>query len=168
MFSKIFRNNCFEKHLRTIASIYNFKNLFNTLNASLSSYRNQSVRSALRNVAKFTRKNLCYFVATCLKKSQVHRCFPLNFLKFLRTPFLQNTSGRLFLDCLHYANSSYLTLKSSENLWLQKNHKKTRSYLIRLNLLNIRSEIWRRFLVLKKWSNQLLFWVKNVFISYSF
>ena len=100
MFSKIFRNNCFEKHLRTIASIYNFKNLFNTLNASLSSYRNQSVRSALRNFAKFTRKNLCYFVATCLKKSQVHRCFPLNFLKFLRTPFLQNTSGRLFLDCL--------------------------------------------------------------------
>ena len=100
MFSKIFRNNCFEKHLRTIASIYNFKNLFNTLNASLSSYRNQSVRSALRNFAKFTRKNLCYFVATCLKKRQVHRCFPLNFLKFLRTPFLQNTSGRLFLDCL--------------------------------------------------------------------
>ena len=100
MFSKIFRNNCFEKHLRTIASIYNFKNLCNTLNASLSSYRNQSVRSALRNFAKFTRKNLCYFVATCLKKRQVHRCFPLNFLKFLRTPFLQNTSGRLFLDCL--------------------------------------------------------------------
>ena len=100
MFSKIFRNNCFEKHLRMIASIYNFKNLFNTLNASLSSYRNQSVRSALRNFAKFTRKNLCYFVATCLKKRQVHRCFPLNFLKFLRTPFLQNTSGRLFLDCL--------------------------------------------------------------------
>ena len=26
-----------------------------------------------------------------------HRCFPVNFEKFLRTPFSQNTSGRLLL-----------------------------------------------------------------------
>ena len=26
-----------------------------------------------------------------------HRCFPVRFSKFLRTPFLQNTSGRLLL-----------------------------------------------------------------------
>ena len=26
-----------------------------------------------------------------------HGCFPVNFAKFLRTPFLQNTSGRLLL-----------------------------------------------------------------------
>ena len=32
-----------------------------------------------------------------IKKRLWHRCFPLNFAKFLRTPFLQNTSGRLFL-----------------------------------------------------------------------
>ena len=25
-------------------------------------------------------------------------CFPVNFVKFLRTPFLQNTPGRLFLE----------------------------------------------------------------------
>ena len=25
----------------------------------------------------------------------MHRCFPLNFVKFLSTPFLQNTSGQL-------------------------------------------------------------------------
>ena len=35
--------------------------------------------------------------ATLLKKRLWHRCFPLNFVKFLRTPFLQNTSGRLVL-----------------------------------------------------------------------
>ena len=29
-----------------------------------------------------------------LKKRPWHRCFPVNFAKFLRTPFLQNTSGR--------------------------------------------------------------------------
>ena len=36
--------------------------------------------------------------ATLLKKSLWHRCFPVNFQKFLRTPFLQNTSGRLLLN----------------------------------------------------------------------
>ena len=35
--------------------------------------------------------------ATLLKKRLWHRCFPVNFVKFLRTPFLQNASGRLLL-----------------------------------------------------------------------
>ena len=34
--------------------------------------------------------------ATLLKKRLWHRCFPVNFAKFLRTPFLQNTSGGCF------------------------------------------------------------------------
>ena len=36
--------------------------------------------------------------ATLLKKILWHRCFPVNFTKLLRTPFLQNTSGWLLLD----------------------------------------------------------------------
>ena len=32
-----------------------------------------------------------------LKKRLLHRCFPVNFVKFLRTPFLQNTFGQLLL-----------------------------------------------------------------------
>ena len=35
--------------------------------------------------------------ATLLKNRLCHRCFPVNFVKFLRTPFLQNTTGRLLL-----------------------------------------------------------------------
>ena len=35
--------------------------------------------------------------ATLLKKILRHRCFPVNFVKFLRTTFSQNTSGRLLL-----------------------------------------------------------------------
>ena len=35
--------------------------------------------------------------ATLLKKRLGHRCFPMNFTKFLKEPFLQNTSGRLLL-----------------------------------------------------------------------
>ena len=30
-----------------------------------------------------------------------HGCFPVNFVKFLRTPFLQNTSGRLLLEYIN-------------------------------------------------------------------
>ena len=33
-----------------------------------------------------------------LKKSFWYRCFPVNFVKFLRTPFLKITSGRLLLN----------------------------------------------------------------------
>ena len=46
-------------------------------------------KGVLRNFAKFTGKHLC--------QRLWHRCFPVNFAKFLRTFFLQNTSGRLFL-----------------------------------------------------------------------
>ena len=36
--------------------------------------------------------------ATLLKKRLWHRCFPAIFVKFLRTPFVQNTSERLLLE----------------------------------------------------------------------
>ena len=36
--------------------------------------------------------------ATLLKKRLWYRCFPMNFVKFLRTTFLQNTSERLLLN----------------------------------------------------------------------
>ena len=40
-------------------------------------------KGVLKNFTKFTGKHLCQF--------------PVNFVKFLGTPFLQNTSGRLLL-----------------------------------------------------------------------
>ena len=63
-----------------------------------------------RNSAQFKGKHLCKSLffnkvaglrpASLLKKRPWHRCFPVNFAKFLRTPFLQNTSGRLLLAYL--------------------------------------------------------------------
>ena len=53
----------------------------------------------LRNFAKFTGKHLCqrlFINETLFKKSLWHRCFPINFAKFLRAPFLQNSSGGCF------------------------------------------------------------------------
>ena len=42
------------------------------------------------------------FQASLLKKGLWHRCFPINFAKFLQTPFLQNTFGRLILAIMLY------------------------------------------------------------------
>ena len=82
-----------------------------------SSHRRCSVRKGvLRNFAKFTGKHLCQRLffnkvaglrpVTLLKKSLWHRCFPVNFAKFLRTPFLQNTSGRLLLFLFRESKST--------------------------------------------------------------
>ena len=55
-------------------------------------------KGVLRNFTKFTEKHLCQSLffnkvaalrpATLLKKRLWHSCFPVNFVKFLRTPFL--------------------------------------------------------------------------------
>ena len=40
-----------------------------------------------------------------------HRYFPVNYAKFLRTPFLQNTSGRLLLANILRISSTELSNK---------------------------------------------------------
>ena len=71
-----------------------------------SSHQKCSVKQyVLRNFAKFRGKHLrqsLFFnkvagTATLLKKRLLHRCFPVNFAKFLQTPLSQKTSGRLLL-----------------------------------------------------------------------
>ena len=64
-------------------------------------------KGVLRNFAELTGKHLCQSLVfdkvaglsptTFLKKRLWHRCSPRNFAKFLRTPFLKNTSGQLLL-----------------------------------------------------------------------
>ena len=77
-----------------------------------SSHQKCSARKGVfRNFAKFRGKRMCQVVffnkiagpepATLLKKTLWHRCFPVNSVKFLRSLFSQNTSGRLFLDNHH-------------------------------------------------------------------
>ena len=63
-------------------------------------------KGVLRNFAKLAGKHLCHRLffnkvadlrpATLFKKRHWHRCFPMNFTKFLRIPFLQNTYGGCF------------------------------------------------------------------------
>ena len=51
--------------------------------------------------------------ATLLKKRLWNRCFPMNFVKFLRTFFLQNSSGRLLPTNLDNYKNEHLS-----NTWL--------------------------------------------------
>ena len=57
-------------------------------------------KGLLKNFTKFTGKRLCWSLffnevaglpATLLKKRLQHRCFPVNFVKFSRTPFFYRT-----------------------------------------------------------------------------
>ena len=67
-------------------------------------------KGALIDFTKFTGKHLRQSLflnkvtglraATLLKKKLWHKCFPVNFAKFLRTPYLQNTSERLKVSCM--------------------------------------------------------------------
>ena len=74
----------------------------------ISQGRGSIKKSVLKNLTKFTGKLLCRSLffnkvaglrrATLLKKLLRRKCFPVNFAKFLRTTFLQNTSRRQFLE----------------------------------------------------------------------
>ena len=76
------------------------KNLSVELLSVLKSSRQEVFckKVVLKNFFKFTVKHLCHGLffnkvaglrpATLLKKRLWHRCFPVNFAKFLRTPFL--------------------------------------------------------------------------------
>ena len=76
-------------------------------NNKSSHWRCSVKKDVLRNFAKFTEKHLCeslFFnkvsdlrAAILSKKRLWHRCSPVNFAKFLRTTFLQNTLRRLLL-----------------------------------------------------------------------
>ena len=72
--------------------------IFETIGERSSRSETVCKKGVLRNFIKFTGKHLCqsFFFnkfaglrsATLLKKRLWHTCFPVNFVKFLRTPFL--------------------------------------------------------------------------------
>ena len=104
---------------------------FNIVKKDRSSHRRYSVRNGvLRNLAKFTGKHLCQspffnkaaglILATLSKKSLWPRCFPVNFGKFLRTPFF----------------TEHLWVTASENSNLL-NEKSEKSFIVSLSFVSI-------------------------------
>ena len=86
-----------------------------------SNHRRCSVKKDVRrNFVKFTEKHLFQSLflnkvaflksATLLKKRLRHRCFPVNFAKFLRIPFYRTSLGNCFCPYLNYFHSVLFTL----------------------------------------------------------
>ena len=98
--------NCFQSH-KCIWNITSGDYKDQNRKSRSSQRRFSGKKGVLRNFSKFTGKHLRQSLsfnkvaglrpATLLKQRLRHRCFPMNFVKFLRTPFLQNTSERLLL-----------------------------------------------------------------------
>ena len=101
----------------------------------------------LRNFSKFTGKHLC---ERLLKKSLWHWCFPVNFAKFLRTPFLQNTSRRLLLKL-----KGHLVTVGIQNIFYSVIHQLFTSVIRSLNvsLSAYLLFFWRSFLSIRQNKN---------------
>ena len=72
----------------------------------------------LLEISPSSQENTCARVS--LKKRLWHRCFPVNFAKFLKTPFSQNTSGRLLLKFNSFTLQPVFerVVLLTANLWL--------------------------------------------------
>ena len=84
-----------EIHFNGILIIY--FSVFNSLWRRFLSYRNQSIDLQNKSDSGKT------------KKRPWQRWFPVNFVKFLKTPFLRNTSGRLLLQVGRHLFLKYMT-----------------------------------------------------------
>ena len=110
-------------------------------------------KGVLRNFAKFTGKHLCQSLffnkvaglrpATLLKKRLWHRCFPVNFGKFLRTPFITEHLWWLLLATTHSYNGFktfrwFDMWKCHYLLCYYKHSARTRSYDVLLIVSKIK------------------------------
>ena len=59
--------------------------------------RGAQSKKVFSEISQDSQENTGLRPATLFKNRLWHRCFPVNFPKFLRTFFLQNTSGQLLL-----------------------------------------------------------------------
>ena len=92
-------------------------------------------KGALRNFAKFTGKYLCQSLffnkvavfkpATLLKERIWHRCFPVNFAKFLKRPFC-----RTHLDDCFWRQALLKSRKNNNISFLQQSDSKFTSVLL--------------------------------------
>ena len=60
-------------------------------------------------------ENACARASFLKKRRLWHKCFPVNFAKFLRIPFLQNTSGRRIQNPLKIINTLSVNLTKWSN-----------------------------------------------------
>ena len=64
-------------------------------------------------------ENACARASFLKKRRLWHKCFPVNFAKFLGIPFLQNTSGRRIQNLLKIINTLSVSLTKWSNTFKQ-------------------------------------------------
>ena len=93
-------------------------------------------KQAFLKISQSSQENKRPQPSTLLKQRLWHRFFPVNLAKFLRTPFLQKTSGRLLLSFSLHINLIYSVLVDLVNKRQQETHgflgKKSESHGINL------------------------------------
>ena len=129
-----------------------------------SNRRCSTKEDVLRNFAKSTGKHLCqslFFdkLAGFWKKNLRHRCFPMNFAKFLRLPFLQNTFRKLLLMIpVFYWNvlSNCINSVLNPTLTLLSNLANPPSTFLRIRTTKHFLHLYRDFIFLNNQCNKLL------------
>ena len=107
-------DNCKWETWFNLGQKFSWRMWFGAVRDRSSKQRCSIQKGVLKNFSKFTGKRLCqsFFInkvtglrpVTSLKKRLWHRCFLVNLAKFLRTPSLQNTSGRMLLQIPCFIN----------------------------------------------------------------
>ena len=83
--------------------------------SSRSSHQRCSMKKGFPEISQNSKENTCASLffnkvaglrpSTLLKKRPWHRCFPVNFVKFLRTPFLQTILDACFCSSLNFQST---------------------------------------------------------------
>ena len=89
-------------------------------------------KGVLRNFAKFTGKHMCQSLflnkiaglrpATLLRNRLWHRCFPVNFAKFLRTSFIIEHLWCLLLNPVTDRNVNFMIILWSDHMIISYYH----------------------------------------------
>ena len=115
---KLIRLNCYLNEVERGCFFYLIKASYGNINhfhilQTKSSHRRCSVKKGvLRN---FTGNVAGLRPGTLFKKRVWRRCFPMNFAKFLRKSFLQNTSGQLLLKINDSKQRNQAKIRSSRS-----------------------------------------------------
>ena len=114
------------------------------------------------------------FLKICLRR-YIHRYFSVNVMKFLRTPFLQKTSGQLLLSFSRGSliESFYPVSKGVLNIWMPWKHfeitiyRGDTIYFYSILQTTTRWETWKGLLCVADWlfgiCNSYKFWDNRLY-----
>ena len=116
------------------------------------------LKISLNSQEKTCASRVSFFNKRPLKKRLWHRFFPVNFAKFLRIVFLQNTSGRLLLLAVYFYFLTFLLNcdfigKLQADVWINESFCRKKCFPRNISLLK-----W--FLLFQISTSTFLFMIK--------